>query len=335
MSKRLLLARTMENVGLTRFIEFFRSKPGILIINHHRIGDSAKSHFDRGVFSATVDQLNDQVQYLRRSFPVIGGEELIELVSGATPLKRLHVAITFDDGYLDNYANAFSVLRANNVSGFFFLVPEYVGTNAVPWWDEIAYLVRNCPKNTLELRTPTSTQLDLHEDREKAIHKVLSIYKRLENSSAERLVRELREAAECSPPVSGRRFLSWGEAAEMQGAGMTIGSHTMTHRILGQLPDAEQEQELVRSRQTIEQHLGCSITTLAYPVGSRIAFSATTEKMAQQAGYKVCMSFYGGVNRPGNFRPMNVLRTSVEPELLLFRNQVALMSRLGKLPYGK
>lgn len=333
MSKRLLLARTMQNFGITRMVEYLKPKPGILIINHHRIGDAMQTRFDRGVFSATVEQLEAQVKYVRGSLPVIGGEELDALVSGAKPLKRMHVAFTFDDGYLDNYAAAFPVMRAQGVPAFFFLVPEYVGSDTVPWWDEIAFLVRNSPKSALNLRTPAALEVALEGDRERAIYFVLQHYKRPDNTDSERFLAELREQAACSVPSPGRRFLNWSEAAAMRRSGMTIGSHTLTHRILAQLPEAEQARELKLSRAAIELQLGGAITALAYPVGSTTAFTSTTEQLARDTGYKACMSFYGGINRSENLQPMNLLRTSVEPDPLMFRNQVTFLSRLGRLPY--
>src|ERR1700751_3626351 len=103
MSKRRLLAETMRGLGVLRAVEMFRSKPGILIVNHHRVGDPNSTRFDRDVFSATADAFVRQLKYFKRYFPVVSGEELEDLVSGRTPMKRMHVAITFDDGYRNDY----------------------------------------------------------------------------------------------------------------------------------------------------------------------------------------------------------------------------------------
>ena len=178
-------------------------------------------------------------------------------------------------------------------------MPLYAGTNIVPWWDEIAYLVRNTQKQRLALTVPVPFEITLAEDREAAIHAVLKHYKRSDNHDGEQFLAELRAQAECAIPSTDRRFLNWEEAREMQAGGMTIGSHTATHRILSQLTPEEQTVELAQSKQEIEKQLGVEVSTLAYPVGTRGAFDETTQKIALQAGYKMCFSFYNGLNTPG------------------------------------
>ncbi|HEY0161749.1 MAG TPA: polysaccharide deacetylase family protein [Edaphobacter sp.] len=333
MSKRGLAARILKNSGVLRALEMTGSKPGILVINHHRVGDASASRFDRDVFSASADAFDMQLKYFKRYFNVVAGEELEDLVSGRTPLRHTHIAVTFDDGYRNDYTTSFPVLKANNCRGTFFLVPEYVGTATIPWWDEIAYLVRNSPKQQITLQTPVPVTISLGGDREQAIRAVLRHYKRPDNHDSERLMNELREQAGCSLPATDRRFITWEEAREMQEAGMQIGSHTQTHGILGQMSAEKQEWELRESRSNIEANIGRPVRSLAYPVGIHGAFTETTEKIADSLGYTMCFSFYGGFNASVHMQPMNLLRMAANRDPLIFRLETALLSRFGRLPF--
>ncbi|HTH53224.1 MAG TPA: polysaccharide deacetylase family protein [Edaphobacter sp.] len=333
MSKRELAANILQRSGALSLLERFRSKPAILIVNHHRVGNAAASRFDRDVFSASAEGFEMQLKYFKRYFPIVAGQELEDLVSGTTPLKRTHIAITFDDGYRNDYTTSFEILKANNAVGTFFLVPEYVGTATIPWWDEIAYLVRNSPRSEIVFEFPAPLTISLDDDREQAIRDVLRHYKRPDNTDSERFMNELRQQACCTLPAVDRRFITWEEAREMQAAGMTIGSHTQTHGILGQMPAEAQQWELVESRKNIEAHLGTPVRTLAYPVGIHGAFTETTEKIARDLGYTLCFSFYGGINMLGHMQPTNLLRMATNRNPLLFRAETVLLSRLGKLPY--
>jgi peptidoglycan/xylan/chitin deacetylase (PgdA/CDA1 family) len=324
----------MQGSGLTRLMELLPAEPGILVINHQRIGDASSSRFDHGVFSATPEQLDFQVRSLKRTLPIVGGDELIESLSSGRPLKYLYIAFTFDNGYLDNYTHAFEVLKANHAGGFFFLVPDYIGTSTVPWWDAIAYLVRNSPQRELNLTVPVPLTVTLDTDREPAIHQILQHYKRADNTDQAAFLRELQTLSGCTLPETERRFLDWTEASTMRAAGMTIGSHTCTNRILAQLPAAAQQQELTESRAILAQRLNTSIDTLAYPVGIPSAFTSATEALAHDAGYKLCFSSCGGVNPARGIRSTNILRTSVETDPTLFRNQMAWLTRFAKLPYS-
>ena len=169
MRYRLLLARALQRTGILQALELRKSKPGILIVNHHRIGDADGTIFDRDLFGATADELDMQVRYFKKRAPIVSGDELEELVSGRTKIKRLYVAFTFDDGYLDNYTKAFDVFRSADSTAAFFLVTDYVGTATVPWWDEIAYLVRNTKKAEINLNYPTPLKVSLNGQRETSI----------------------------------------------------------------------------------------------------------------------------------------------------------------------
>jgi peptidoglycan/xylan/chitin deacetylase (PgdA/CDA1 family) len=333
MSKRRLAATFLQRSGILQVLERSRSKPAILIVNHHRVGDAALTRFDRDVFSASADAFEMQLMYFKRYFNIVAGKELEDLVTGKTPLRHTHIAITFDDGYLNDYTTSFPILKAHNCAGNFFLVPQYVGTAIVPWWDEIAYLVRNSPKPQLSLQTPVPFRITLNGDREQAIREVLRHYKRRDNHHSDQFMNELREQAGCELPPTDRRFITWEEAREMKAAGMSIGSHTQTHNILGQMTPEAQRWELSESKKNIEANLGAEVRSLAYPVGIRGAFDETTEQIAHGLGYKMCFSFYGGINTPDHMQPMNLLRMATSRDNLLFRVETTLLSRLGKLPY--
>jgi peptidoglycan/xylan/chitin deacetylase (PgdA/CDA1 family) len=328
-----MLARALGASGLMRAAEMLRSRPGILIINHHRIGYEASTRFDRKLFSSSPENFDAQLTYLKKLGPIVACDELEQIVTSGQPLKHFYIVITFDDGYLDNYTSAFDILRSHGTSAAFFIVPLYAGTNFVPWWDEIAYLVRNTQRQRLALTVPVPFEITLGEDREPAIVVVLRHYKRRDNHEVEQFMAELRTQAGCAIPATGRRFLNWEEARAMQAAGMTIGSHTATHRILSQLTPEEQTVELTQSKQEIEKHLGTDVSTLAYPVGTINAFDETTKRIALDCGYRMCFSFYNGINNTANLNVADLRRTSVAMDDQLFRFEVLSNAKMGRSPY--
>ena len=328
MSSKVLLSRALQKVGVLRVLESLRSKPGILIITHHRIGEPSDTVYDRDLFSATADELDAQVQYFKKRAPIVSGEELERLVSGKTPIKRLYVAFTFDDGYLDNYTKAFDVFRSSGVTATFFLVSDYVGTSRIPWWDEIAYLVRNTKKPELNLTYPAPLTVPLNGHRDESIITVLEHFKRSDNLQSDQFLAEIRERAECELPTPERRYLNWDEAREMRAAGMAIGSHTRSHPILGRLSPEHQRREIEESKRQIEGKLGCKVRGLAYPVGAKDCFSEATQQIAIDAGYSMCFSSYGGINVPENLTRSNLLRGTAPSNPDIFRAVAAVRTSL-------
>jgi peptidoglycan/xylan/chitin deacetylase (PgdA/CDA1 family) len=72
---------------------------------------------------------------------------------------------------------------------------------------------------------------------------------------------------ESLPSLEGRSMLSWPSIREMQSYGIVFGAHTMTHRDLTHLPLNEVEEEILASKKIVENALGISVSTFAYPYG--------------------------------------------------------------------
>ena len=139
--KRELLARALLRSGALFMLSKVPARDSLLVLNYHRIGDPESDPFDPGVFSATGEEFDEQVSYLKRYHSLVTLEEALEFVDGTSKDKarRCRVLITFDDGYLDNYKTAFPILHSHGAQGVFFLCTNLVGSGFVPWWDRIAY----------------------------------------------------------------------------------------------------------------------------------------------------------------------------------------------------
>ena len=101
------------------------------------------------------------------------------------------------------------------------------------------------------------------------------------------------------------------QARSLIASGMSVGSHSQTHRDLGRLTEHEQRAELAGSRQILEHELGGAIATFAYPYGWPGTYDASTTRLAREAGYRVAFSSLEGINRPGATDPFAVRRLGV------------------------
>jgi peptidoglycan/xylan/chitin deacetylase (PgdA/CDA1 family) len=309
--KKEIFARVAARTGATRLIEMIPGRPSLIVLNYHRIGEAEKTPYDSGTFSCSTAEFDWQVGYLKRRFPIVNLEAAVDIVHGRTAPSRTSILLTFDDGYRDNFEQAFPVLRAHGVSATFFLPTAFVGTGLLPWWDVIAFIVKNSTEGSIALAYPESAKFDLTQPhRERSIMSILGLFKTPRVTDTERFIRELEAACGFKRPTSSaeRCFLNWDEAREMQGSGMRFGSHTHTHEILSKQPYALQLKELMTSRRILEGELGRAIDTLAYPVGQPDTFNDKTFQALSEAQYSTAFSFYSGVNAPGRIRPYDILR---------------------------
>ncbi len=323
---RRTLVRGSQALGVTRLVESLPKTPSMLALTYHRIGNPRETEYDPGVFSADQDDLAQQIDVVKRSHDIIGIEEAMSLLSSEKPLRRSVALLTFDDGYRDNFTKAAPVLDAAKAPAVFFLVTDFLDGGALPWWDQIAYLLKHAKKSTLILENPHPVRLELDKDLPRVIAAVLRLFRLQEGTAREAFIRGLEAACERKAPTHDRALMmGWDEARQLARFRIDVGAHTVTHPILSNVPQAQQEYEILESRRRLEQELGLSITSFAYPVGYRGAFSSATQAIVKSVGYRFAFSYYGGNIDISKLDPLDVPRfgVSLRQDLPTFRFQVA------------
>src|SRR5262249_18145710 len=77
-----------------------------------------------------------------------------------------------------------------------------------------------------------------------------------------------------------------------------VGAHTVTHPVLSAHSPAVQREEIVRSKKDLEEFLGHSVTSFAYPYGTAHDYTADTVAVLQEHGFTVaCTTTAGLVSR--------------------------------------
>jgi peptidoglycan/xylan/chitin deacetylase (PgdA/CDA1 family) len=227
------------------------------------------------------------------------------------------VIVTFDDGYDDNYHNAFPVLRSLDIPATLFVSTGYVGQEKTFWFDLIANILFHVPVGPVSLK---GFNMDLRVDadvnsRRLATGRLIAALKRVSNERRLEFLDgfEREHGHVVSDDDAARsRPLAWSHIHEMSAAGVEFGSHTVTHPILSRLDDDALERELVQSRDTLERELGRTISILAYPVGGPGEFNEKVVEVARAVGYRLGVSYVPGVNRLDRLDRFRLRRQHVE-----------------------
>lgn len=322
LGKREIVARLASRTGVLSVLQMLPRYPCLIVLNYHRVANPAECPYDRGVIEVTPEQFNEQMAYLKAHFHLADPEEVFALLDKPSQRNHCSVLVTFDDGYLDNYEVVFPILKSHGITGMFFLPTSFIGTERLPWWDRIAYLIRHTSSRQIVLQYPRTAQFDLAKTgMESVIDQVLALYKSPETLDTMRFLTDLEAACEMHVPqkLDKRLFMNWAEAKEMHRGGMYFGSHTHNHELLAKQSPDQQYEELRRSREILERELSAPIDILTYPVGSTTSFSKVTLKALEDTGYQAAFSYYGGVNLPGKTQRFNLLRMGVDPDFSLAR----------------
>jgi len=196
----------------------------VLVLNYHRVGNGDELPFDRALWSADEEAFTNQVKFCRSQLDVIAPDDLQRVVSKG---RGRYALITFDDGYRDNYEIAFPILKSEGVPATFFVATGPVDSPHVPWWDEIAWMVRTSKQHQLKLSgwLPAPVSFD-EPSREVAVRTLLRAYKALPVEFVSRYLDAVAEgtgSGRCGAELGKDFWMDWNMLREMRRAGMTIG----------------------------------------------------------------------------------------------------------------
>jgi peptidoglycan/xylan/chitin deacetylase (PgdA/CDA1 family) len=277
-----------------------KSGPRCQIFIYHRVND------DRDPFlpGLPTEVFRWQMEYLAKNFPVIS---LDELASGKLPKNgRNHcVAVTFDDGYRDNYTNAFPVLRDLGMPATIFLTTGCIESGELPWFDQVglAFKVTAAKEVDFSVAGGPKALLASRSDRLAAMRAAQEWLWKMPEGERLRRTRELFAALRLSAsPQLPNFLLNWGEIREMNGKKIEFGAHTVTHPVLTRVSSARMREELLGSKGTIEGRLQREVRHFAYPFGGPQDFSEETKTAARESGFVSAVTTLWGFNEPGDDR---------------------------------
>jgi len=126
----ILLAVILAGAAICTYI-MYSAKNAVPVLNYHQINDR-----DENALTVHTDQFEAQMKYLAdNGYHTITPEDMVDAWENGKELPDKPVIITFDDGYADNYRNAYPILKKYNLQGTIFLISDYVSTypNYLTW----------------------------------------------------------------------------------------------------------------------------------------------------------------------------------------------------------
>lgn len=213
-----ICASAMAGISLSKYLLQMPTSSGapnrqIPVLAYHRVG------YTRDSLTVSPERLKADFRMLQQEgYCTISLEQFQNFQDDRNiDMPDKPILITFDDGYLDNYQNAYPILKKYGMIATFFIIADML------WTDD-----RLNPERILE----------------------------------------------------------------MAQGGMSFGSHTVTHRALGQLTWDEIKDELINSKAVLESVLGRTVTAVAYPRGS---YNKNVMMIADNVGYKTGFTVREGI----------------------------------------
>ena len=274
-----------------------RKSPNLQILTYHRVNGERDPFFP----ALPIEVFEDQMRHLARWYHICALDEALERIR-CGDLPDNAVAITFDDGYKDNYLHAFPVIKSLSLPMTIFLATDAIGTGVTLWHDRVFSAFRDTKRSKMEgfEKTVEGLPLSTIPERLFAMGKVLSALRQLNEAERNSRINLLCEVLEVNERVvDNELMLSWDNVRAMHRDRVSFGSHTASHPILSRLSREETENQVERSCAEIQRHLGERPALFAYPNGTRVDFTAMTKDVLKAAGFKCAVTTEFGVNEAG------------------------------------
>lgn len=271
---RLLKASAQHLAGTVAPLIWRWRAPSLLVMMYHRV--LPHSHPDRATeqpgMYVSPETFEMHMRVLRKHFVLVHLDDWLDALAANRPLPRHACAVTFDDGWRDNYQHAFPVLERLGVPATVYLVSDLVGSSYSFWPNALAKLVALGSQADI-VKLPPWLQAVIEETagsgqaRGSAAHIDAVIDCCKSARSDEEMLAALRESSSVAP--ADRDLMSWDEIREAHSTGLVrFGSHTRRHQRLTKIQDKEQlRDEIVASREIIAERLGTRPRTFCYPNG--------------------------------------------------------------------
>ncbi len=251
--------------------------------------------------------------------------------------RRPALAITFDDGWRDNYEFAYPLLRRAGVPATLFAVTDFIGTNRDFWPGRLQRLLSEArgseraaeaaPESLrwLSRESADSAPLEVAWTAERT-DRLIEHLKAFPDGEVEDHVEALELALGLPSELDAPILLDWSQLAEMMADGtLELGSHTRRHRrLIPGLGAAEMEAEIVGSKAVIRERTGQDAAVFCYPNGDR---TAAAEALVREHYRGACL-VQKGWNRPGS-DPFELRRVAVHDDVS--RDKAAFLARATAL----
>jgi peptidoglycan/xylan/chitin deacetylase (PgdA/CDA1 family) len=159
-----------------------------LVVLFHRVDD----RYPTDPITVTRAAFESYLDFFTNYFQVVSLTELLAKLAGNDDISR-HLVITFDDGYLDNWAIAAPELAARGLPACFFVATGFVGSDRNAWWDAARGLrsewmtwdqVRDLKSHGFELGAHTISHVNLRTcDHATALREIMGSKTQLETET--------------------------------------------------------------------------------------------------------------------------------------------------------
>lgn len=275
-----------RSIGLLSWIQYwrhfsdFKNATGKIVILYHGIDNSNQIRLNTKFISAR--KFEKQIRLIKKHFQIVDLQTLCSEPAG----NKLQVAISFDDGFENNYLVAKPILEKYQVPATFFISRPQVHGYDILWADLVDLATIDSPNKLLIDEKP------FYKKGKEFVDVSGQSLKKMCTASGRQFIEKIYQAF---LPYSRFRIepkwnTFWKLMSEDQIKEISmnplfeVGAHGIMHTSIHLLSLEEAQQELILSKNNLERIIKQPVNWFAYPQGSA---NDKSIELARTAGYQL------------------------------------------------
>lgn len=293
-----------------------RMQKKAMILMYHQV---CERKADPWQLAVTPENFQHHLNHLKNFFDVVSVDELVQTVKQRKLTNNL-VAITFDDGFVDNYTNAAPLLEWFELPATFYLTSGAIRNPKLFWWDELQSIIFLTEKLPAKLSVKLGTEIfhfefqrdqvlrptlakeiltwsygaPLKNERVELYFKLWERIQPLQHLDQYTAMRALKHWAKLDsiPPVTNIPMRDFQVKKLGANKLFHMGGHTVNHAMLSAQTELVQSYEIKDCKIEIEEITGKTVNGFAYPYGK---YNDSTKSLLQKNGFHYGLTTEEGV----------------------------------------
>lgn len=277
---RVFIYPLITSMGIERLFSV-ASKNNKLILVYHGVVEQPNAKVSVGPIS--LKQFTQHLAYFKRNFNLVSLETIFDMYRNDFVPNKKTIALTFDDGYENNYSNAYPLLKQSEIPATIFVVSENIEMeDRITWYDFLDLV-----KPDLELTKVNFEIIKVSPQR--TISNLKDLVKSLDIERRTALFAEIKKQLPnknylAQYPREHWRLMNKNELRVLSDSGIIeIGAHTQHHPNLGSIPSEWVYKEVSECKRILSDLLQKEIKSIAFPDGS---YTDEVKNICLSVGYE-------------------------------------------------
>lgn len=269
-----------------------RKEASARILYYHRVNDDHDPFFA----ATSTKVFEEQMRHIAQHYRVLSLRQIADHLASDSTEPVL--AITFDDGYQDNYHYAFPILQKYGLPATIFLATGSLDTREPLWFEQLLLALKRTEREYLDLELDLPRRFWMRTVKEKleTNERLYALLRQMPDSERQQWLKQIVEMLGGITKERHDQMLTWDQVRTMAKHGIDFGGHTVNHGFLSRTTPEQAAWEVLECKRRIEEETQLPVLYFAYPSGREQDFASWNKDLLRRAGYQGAVSTIWGLN---------------------------------------